>query len=1173
MMNNATHRTKLAGILLVIFSSLALTLAAHADTAVKKTFDLPAGDAASLLKTFADQSGEQIVYPTEQVRGVQTKAVHGEYTAREALDVMLAQTGLEIVQDPSTGAIVVRKPSPSDKRIPVEPAPGKSSMKSDSDETVVLSPFEVQGHNKGYYASNSLSGTRLNTKLEDVAASISVVTKQQLSDTAALDVNDIFMYEINTEGTSQWTSFTVDRGNVSDDIQSNPNGATRMRGLSSANIAIDGFTTTLPLDTYNIDSIEISRGPNSSIFGLGNTGGGININIARANTAKDITSFTTRGDSYDGWRANFDVNRPLIKDKLAIRTLGLYEDKGFVRKPASDTTRRFETAITASPFKKTTVRALFESYRNFNSRPNSTTPRDMISDWISSGKPTYDPITQMVHLANGTSVTETVASSTTGASQYYGLGVTDNAFIQYPSWYIENGQVKLYTISVMPSATGTGPNNVSGTLHLLQNGTYYGRTANANAYPLYMTKGVTDKSLYDWTSVNLAAPNYSKVKGETSMIELEQIFLDTERQKLALQAGWLYERVGTNSRSFLGNSDGGKMQVYLDINEKLLDGSVNPFFLQPYVGGSQPAFKKSRNNTDNYRATMAYSLDLTHETGWLRWLGRNTFSAYTEYKSYYAGSLGYKDTMSSTEAWMSPNTASFSRNSASFRSYPRYYIGDNQGYNVDYAPTGISAPPNTYTLRYYNGVTGTWINEPVDFSEYYYANRLTRRLLSTYGGTWQGSFLKDRIIPIIGARQDLNRSRDGNSAINPTSATNGFYDTSRMNSFGDYDWYKQKGNTTQAGVVLKVLSWLNLTYNQSNSFMPGSLAYNVYGQPLPDPKGKTRDYGFVLKFFNDRLIVSAKQYETYDYGRGTSDINTIVQRAVRLDSDGNADTTKGDPDLESFLIADITKTYPSWTPDQISAEVLKRMQVDPDFIDGHRNKTHNDDSDAVSTGKEIEAVYNATDNWTMKLGVTQARPLNGTMSPALQEYVASRYPIWTTVTGPSGARFWTSTDTGSTTPQAWYLTNLEAPMKLAIATQGKLRTQAREWRVNYVTDYKLAGLTDISWLKPLDVGGAVRWEDKACIGYYGAAPDADGVVRSLDANRPVYDKARTYYDLMAGYNLRFMHDKVRARVQLNVRNVFESGRLQPVAVNPDGSPWAFRIVDPRQFILTVTFDL
>ena len=43
-------------------------------------------------------------------------------------------------------------------------------------------------------------------------------------------------------------------------------------------------------------------------------------------------------------------------------------------------------------------------------------------------------------------------------------------------------------------------------------------------------------------------------------------------------------------------------------------------------------------------------------------------------------------------------------------------------------------------------------------------------------------------------------------------------------------------------------------------------------------------------------------------------------------------------------------------------------------------------------------------------------------------------------------------------------------------------------------------------------------------------------------------------------------------------NWFESlglrnGRLQAISAYPDGTPNAYRIVDPRQFILTATFDL
>ncbi len=127
--------------------------------------------------------------------------------------------------------------------------------------------------------------------------------------------------------------------------------------------------------------------------------------------------------------------------------------------------------------------------------------------------------------------------------------------------------------------------------------------------------------------------------------------------------------------------------------------------------------------------------------------------------------------------------------------------------------------------------------------------------------------------------------------------------------------------------------------------------------------------------------------------------------------------------------------------------------------------------------------------------------------------------------------------------------------------------------MNFVTNYRLAGITEHPILKNLNVGGAVRWEDQASIGFYGAAPDADGIVRSLDPAKPVWDQARAYFDLQSGYDLKLFAGKVRTRVQLNVRNLFESGRLQRVSVNPDGGAWAYRIIVPRQFILTATFSL
>lgn len=77
--------------------------------AAPKAFDIPEGDAAVTLKMFVQQSGEQILYPADQVRAVTTHAIRGDFSARAALALMLDRTELVTTQDEKTGAFAVRR--------------------------------------------------------------------------------------------------------------------------------------------------------------------------------------------------------------------------------------------------------------------------------------------------------------------------------------------------------------------------------------------------------------------------------------------------------------------------------------------------------------------------------------------------------------------------------------------------------------------------------------------------------------------------------------------------------------------------------------------------------------------------------------------------------------------------------------------------------------------------------------------------------------------------------------------------------------------------------------------------------------------------------------------------------------------------------------------------------
>ena len=55
-----------------------------------------------------------------------------------------------------------------------------------------------------------------------------------------------------------------------------------MRGLASADNTRDFFVTDIPWDSYNVDRIDIQRGPGSILFGLGSPAGIVNASMNSA---------------------------------------------------------------------------------------------------------------------------------------------------------------------------------------------------------------------------------------------------------------------------------------------------------------------------------------------------------------------------------------------------------------------------------------------------------------------------------------------------------------------------------------------------------------------------------------------------------------------------------------------------------------------------------------------------------------------------------------------------------------------------------------------------------------------------------------------------------------------------------------------------------------------------
>ena len=112
-----SYNTLRKALILCLLAAVAPVLHA-ASSPAKKTYELAAGDASATLKHFVEQSGEQVLFLVNRVRGVKTNPVKGDFTAREALDRMVANTGLAVVEDAKTGALMINRTAAGESPAP-----------------------------------------------------------------------------------------------------------------------------------------------------------------------------------------------------------------------------------------------------------------------------------------------------------------------------------------------------------------------------------------------------------------------------------------------------------------------------------------------------------------------------------------------------------------------------------------------------------------------------------------------------------------------------------------------------------------------------------------------------------------------------------------------------------------------------------------------------------------------------------------------------------------------------------------------------------------------------------------------------------------------------------------------------------------------------------------------
>ncbi|MEO6245236.1 MAG: TonB-dependent receptor plug domain-containing protein, partial [Opitutaceae bacterium] len=723
-------------------------------------------------------------------------------------------------------------------------------------DTVTLSPFVVNTTgDTGYAATSTLSGSRLNTELKDVAAQVSVFTQELLNDLAATNIEQAFLYSSNTE--TYFNNYSVDGDYPGIDA------GTRVRGLGSASALRGMFPTFFQTDTYNIERITLSSGPNSILFGLGNSAGSFDSTLKQANFRRKRGDFGLRFDSFGSKRESLDVNQVLIDKKLAVRLAALNDETNFFRKPSFDDSRRLFATVTAQPFEKTVVRASAEWIHRNAAKPSLTLPRDLVTPWIAAGRPAYD--NRQPTSATASNVLKVVPANQRGfiapnndnrARYVYMYGATAGT----PGLFPTQGDV--VTI---------GPNFLM-----------------PQTFDQTFLYSLDREDLVPYRKVNnTGRANEDRQQGRAVNLELEQritkdfgVQIAYAREDSFLRSGG-FSGGGTNQ---FGSSGTGQAEVFADANQYIRtanlvlinNAQLNPNFGKLYLDQS-PGENRSIGQYDEFRVTGAYRLDFTKQKNIFRWLGTHQFSSVysTSLRDQVSqGTKRYIEGKNSTN-FVPATDVAFQKPTNNNRAYVtyRYYLDSpadpaSQGrYSFD-RPAGVDVfetqtftdPYNGATLRTYlfDNPNGTYTSATLTRS------RVISRMIAS-----QSYFLKNRVILFYGLRKDVVSLANGinkdpnapNQLVGDripdsyNTALNQFYAPYWQYRFAGYN-FTDSATKANSGLVVRPLPWLSTHLSRSENYKVDTAgAFDPYNVRIPSGVGKSEDYGFTVATNDNRFSV------------------------------------------------------------------------------------------------------------------------------------------------------------------------------------------------------------------------------------------------------------------------------------------------------------------------------
>lgn len=1102
----------------------------------------------------------------------------------------------------------------------------KSSTTANQEEVVVLSPFTVTGaKDVGYDAASVLSGAGLRVPLTDVASAVSVITPRFLSDTGSTDLRDALVYQVGMEVTGPGGNFSngntaLGFGWFAEAPQGN-NTVTRVRGLAAATQARNFFRSVFPTDTYNVDRIDINRGANALLFGVGSPAGIINTSTKEASLAKTTAEVTGSVGSFGSHRESFELNQVIARQQLAVRFATLNDDKRYKQNPAFNHDKRLYGALTwrIKPLERgilsgTTIRANGEWGKVDANNPRNLTPQDRFSGWFED---TIFP----EYVAAGITPKAIANASAGGFVQGNGLTVAQN--------------INRAPVVVFPDATSATPMDAAGTVngmpvigrsfvsnrYLFPNGSigtagqdasgYYRDILNRAGVPdmnLYYAQQIIDPGLFDYNNHLIDGPNKSEnMRFRATNIALEQLFFN---RTLGVEIAHDREHAYEKQRILLTQTP----WIAIDVNTHMWSGEVNPNFGRPMTGG-QGSATDNTEDVETTRVKLFYELDLADRfaKGWGRFLGNHVFSALAQSETYT------QDTRTGVPFYVSGNWIGGNSQSrfgdAGKNPTSLVYLGPNLysvrdprgagigGINADImsqlanvassgvfltrlqAPTTASPALPAYAIQYL----------PVNIvqaEEGLYGSAFTadksRRKLDSEAFAIQSRFFDGNLVGMIGWRKESSDTTRVSAPVDPTGEGYRLTNDPSFNLDDPSNPHQRYEHTLRSwSAVVKVpqswlrhtpfISGLRFSYGESDNFdPPDSVSVDVFGRPIDPPMGKTTDGGIGIDMFENRVSIRWTRYKTTQTSVFNSTLTNATNAIINLHQTVyNIAKTRTDY---------VDANGDGWPDNYVSPPQAMLDLYNVRINNGTISSTNpgvRETSDYVARGDELEFSLRPARGLTWAFNVARQESIRSNSGTRLRELLfdtptATGRPLMEEWRTPAAETVWTFSQ-GTNNVRQGFEQQVLSQYTSQVAADGGPASELREWRASSVLNYRF----QTGKLKGFGLGAAVRWEDKASIGFPLTTIEIDGSpsdgiveasdIRTYDSSRPIYGPDEWFYDGWISYQRPLFKDRVDWTIQLNVRNLFGDSDPIPALAHPNGRIAAVRIAQPRTLTLSTKF--